>query len=85
MTSMPGGVLTHHGNLHCYLPGGVRAHHGLFRARTFETPATFHIPAKKPLDSAVVHSRKSKDQSFAFVDKHCCHPVYITYISLKRL
>ena len=30
----------------CSLPRGVRAHHGLFRARAFETPATFHIVAK---------------------------------------
>ena len=33
--------------------------------------------SKKLLDSAVVHSSKSKDQSFGFViDKHWCHPVY---------
>ena len=40
---MPGGVRTHRDNFYCSLPGGVRAHHGLFRARAFETPATFRI------------------------------------------
>ena len=44
--SMSGGVCTHQGNFYCSLPGGVRAHHGLFRARAFETPATFHIVEK---------------------------------------
>ena len=31
--------------------------------------------SKKPLDSAVVHSSKSKDHSLTFVNKHWCHPV----------
>ena len=57
-----------------HAPGGVHAHHGLFSARAFETLATFQS-RKKPLDSALVHSSKLKDQSLAFGDKHC-HPVY---------
>ena len=63
------GVRTHHSNFYCSLPSSVHAHHGLFRACAFEIPATFHVVIKKPLDSAVVHSSKSKDQSLAFVDK----------------
>ena len=51
------------------MPGGVRANYGLFRARAFETFATFHIVAKKPLAGAVVLSSKSKDQALAFIDK----------------
>ena len=35
-----------YGNFYFSLPGSVRAHHGLFRARAFETPATFHEVAK---------------------------------------
>ena len=42
----------------------------LFRAHAFETPATFLVVAKKPLDNLVVHSSKSKERSLAFVDKH---------------
>ena len=38
------------------------------RAHAFETPTT--VRRKKPLDSAVVLSSKSKDKSIAFVDKH---------------
>ena len=30
--------------------------------------------SKQPLNSAEVHSRKSKDQSSTFVYKHWCHP-----------
>ena len=45
--SMPdGSVCMHHGNFYCSLPDGAHAHHGLFKARAFETPATFHIVAK---------------------------------------
>ena len=29
--------------------------------------------SKKPVDSAVVHSNKSKDQYLAFADKDWCH------------
>ena len=66
---MPGGVRMHHGNFYCSLPSDVRAHHGLFRACAFEIPATFHIySSKKPMDSAVVHSSKSKDQSVPIID-----------------
>ena len=32
MTSMPGCVRMHHGNVYCFLPGSVSAHHDLFRA-----------------------------------------------------
>ena len=32
--------------------------------------------SSKNSGSAVVHSSKSKDQSFAFVDKHWCHSIY---------
>ena len=38
-------------------------------------PHFIHISSKKPLDNAVVHSSKSKDQSLAFVDRHWCHPL----------
>ena len=69
----------------CSLPGDVRAYHGLFRTLAFETAATFHIEAKKTLDSAVVHSNKSKDQSLAFVGKHCYHPFYISLYKLATL
>ena len=44
---MPGGVRTHHDNFYYSLPGSVHAHHGLFRARAFETLATFPIVAKR--------------------------------------
>ena len=49
----------------------VRSHHGLFRARAFESPSAFHIVhayGKNPLDSVVVYSSKSKNQSLEFVD-----------------
>ena len=46
MTSVLGGVHKHHVNFSCSLPGGVGAHHGVFRARDFETPATFYVVAK---------------------------------------
>ena len=39
---------------------------------------------KKPLDSAVVHSSKSKDHSPAFVDKHWYHPVYKSDVTRSR-
>ena len=38
--------------------------------------------SKTQLDSAMVHSSKSKDQSFAFVDEHSCHPVYTPSVLL---
>ena len=61
--SVPSGVCTHHGIFYCSLPGGVRAHPGLFRAHAFETPASFEIVAKKPLDSAVVHVQANQKTS----------------------
>ena len=78
VTSMLGVVHTHHGNYYCSLPGDVYAHHG--KGQCFWNSCNILFRSKKPSDSAVVHSSKSKDQSIAIVDKHWCHPIHIRCI-----
>ena len=68
-TSMPSGVHTYHGNFHCFCLAVCVVCSG---PRAFEIQAhNISYSSKKPLDSAVVHSTKSKDwQSLISVDKH---------------
>ena len=71
---IPGGVRTHHGNFHWTLPGGVSAWVSWFvQDPCFWNPCNISYSTSKLSDSLVVHSSKSKDQSFTFVDKHWCH------------
>ena len=68
VTWMPVGVRTHHGNFYCSL---------CMHITVCSRPTLLELPqhsSEKPLDSAVVHSSKPKDQSLASADNFWCHP-----------